>query len=106
MSPSDVRVLFNLPELKQTLQVRHEIQGDYTALKSLKLLHVPVKHIYLYTYTHTLHIHTHTHLYIYIYIYIYIYMYICIYFIAIVDKLCISFEQIRVMNNNGLMKKF
>jgi len=50
MSPSDVRVVFNLPELKQTLQVRHEIQGDYTALKRLKLLHVPVKHIYIYIY--------------------------------------------------------
>jgi hypothetical protein len=73
MSPSDVRVLFNLPELKQTLQVRHEIQGDYKALKSLKLLHVPVKHIYLYTYTHT-YTHTHTHIYIYIYIYICIYV--------------------------------
>jgi len=48
MSPSDVRVVFNLPELKQTLQVTHEIQGDYTALKRLKLLHVPVKYIYIY----------------------------------------------------------
>jgi len=48
MSSSDVRVVFNLPELKQTLQVTHEIQGDYTARKRLKLLHVPVKYIGLF----------------------------------------------------------
>jgi hypothetical protein len=44
MSPSDGRVEFNLPELKQTLQVTHESQGDYTARKRLKLLHVTVKY--------------------------------------------------------------
>jgi len=33
MSSSDVRVVFNMPELKQILQVAHEIQGDYTARK-------------------------------------------------------------------------
>jgi hypothetical protein len=47
MSSSDVRVVFNLPELKQTLQVTHEIQGDYTARKILKL-HVAVKYIGLF----------------------------------------------------------
>jgi hypothetical protein len=73
MSPSDVRVVFDLPELKQTLQVTYEIQGDYIARKRLKLLHVPWS--------------------------------MWAYFIAIVDKLCISFEQMYVMNNNSLIKK-